>query len=99
MSDTTAGPLQVALLLAALAACYRPLGAHMARAYTSDHDTRVERAIYRVVGVDARADQRWPVYARAVLAFSAVSVLGARPRRARPGHRAGSAGAGGGPGR
>jgi potassium-transporting ATPase potassium-binding subunit len=76
MSDTTAGLLQVGLLLAALAACYRPLGAHMARAYTSDHDTRVERAIYRVVGVDSRADQRWPVYARAVLAFSAVSVLG-----------------------
>jgi K+-transporting ATPase ATPase A chain len=76
MSDTTAGLLQVGLLLAALAACYRPLGAYMARVYTTDHDSRVERAIYRVVGVDPRADQRWPVYARAVLAFSAVSVLG-----------------------
>jgi len=31
MSDTTAGLLQVGLLLAALAACYRPLGAYMAR--------------------------------------------------------------------
>jgi K+-transporting ATPase ATPase A chain len=76
MSDTTAALLQVGLLLAALAACYRPLGAYMARVYTSDHDTRVERLVYRVVGVDPRADQRWPVYARALLAFSAVSVLG-----------------------
>ena len=48
----------------------------MARVYTSEHDTRVERVLYRVVGVDPEADQRWPVYARALLAFSAVSVLG-----------------------
>jgi K+-transporting ATPase ATPase A chain len=48
----------------------------MARTYTSEHDTPVERVIYRVVGVDPKADQRWPVYARALLAFSAVSVLG-----------------------
>ena len=76
MSDATAGLLQVGLLVAALAACYRPLGAYMAHVYTSDHDTHVERTIYRVVGVDPKADQRWPVYARALLAFSAVSVLG-----------------------
>ena len=76
MSDTTAGLLQVGLLLAALAACYRPLGAYMARVYTSEHDSRVERVIYRVIGVDPKADQRWPVYARALLAFSAVSVAG-----------------------
>ena len=76
MSDTTAGLLQVALLIAALAACYRPLGAYMARTYTSEHDTRVERVLYRVMGVNPKADQRWPVYARSLLAFSAVSVLG-----------------------
>ena len=76
MSDTTAGLLQVGLLAAALAACYRPLGAYMARVYTSEHDSRVERVLYRVMGVDPKADQRWPVYARSLLAFSAVSVLG-----------------------
>jgi K+-transporting ATPase ATPase A chain len=76
MSDTTAGLLQVGLLIAALAACYRPLGAYMARVYTSEHETRVERGLYRVMGVDPKADQRWPVYARSLLAFSAVSVLG-----------------------
>jgi K+-transporting ATPase ATPase A chain len=75
MSDTTAGLLQVALLIAALAACYRPLGAYMARTYTGERDTRIERACYQVMGVDPEADQRWPVYARSLLAFSAVSVL------------------------
>jgi len=75
MSETTAGLLQVALLIAALAVCYRPLGAYMARAYTSEHDTRIERVCYKVMGVDPKADQRWPVYARSLLAFSAVSVL------------------------
>src|SRR6476661_8458244 len=76
MSDAVAGLLQVGLLLAALAACYRPLGAYMANVYESEHHSRVERVIYRVMGVDPRADQRWAVYARALLAFSAVSVLG-----------------------
>ena len=75
MSDTTAGLLQAALLVAALAACYRPLGAYMARVYTSEHDTRIERVLYRLMGVDPRAEQRWPVYARSLLAFSAVSVV------------------------
>jgi K+-transporting ATPase ATPase A chain len=75
MSETIAGLLQVGLLLAALAACYRPAGAYMARVYSSEHDTRPERALYRVMGVDRHADQRWPAYARALLAFSAVSVL------------------------
>ena len=76
MSDTTAGLLQVAMLLGALALCYRPLGAYMARVYTGDRHSRVERGIYRLVGVDPSADQRWPVYARSLLAFSLVSVLG-----------------------
>jgi len=76
MSETTAGLLQVGLLIAALAACYRPLGAYMARVYSGEQDSRVERGLYRVLGVDPSADQRWPAYARALLSFSAASVLG-----------------------
>ena len=75
MSDTTAGLLQVVLLIAALTACYRPLGSYMAWAYTSEHDSRVERGLYRAMGVDPKADQRWQVYGRSLLAFSAVSLL------------------------
>ncbi len=75
MSDTLAGLLQAGALLAALAVCYRPLGGYLARVFTSERDLAVERVTYRLVGVDPRADQRWPVYARSVLAFSLLGVL------------------------
>src|SRR5262245_45817044 len=71
MSDTAAGLLQLGLLIVLLAACYRPLGAYMAWAFSDTKHNRVERATYRVLGVDPRSEQSWPVYARAVLAFSA----------------------------
>ncbi|MFG1816381.1 potassium-transporting ATPase subunit KdpA [Kribbella sp. NPDC049174] len=75
MSDTAAGLLQVGLLVALLAAVYRPLGGYMARVYTSDKDLRIERGAYKLLGVDARADQTWAVYARSVIAFSALSLI------------------------
>jgi K+-transporting ATPase ATPase A chain len=75
MSDTLAGLLQLGLLLTALAVAYRPLGDYMARVFTSERHLRVERLVYRAVGVDPDADQRWSVYARSVLAFSVISVL------------------------
>lgn len=66
---------QVLTVVAVLAALYRPLGDSMARAYTSARDLRVERGLYRVLGVDARSEQSWRSYVRSVLAFSLVSVL------------------------
>ncbi|WP_020389076.1 potassium-transporting ATPase subunit KdpA [Kribbella catacumbae] len=75
MSDTAAGLLQVGLLVALLAAVYRPLGGYMARVYTSDKDARIERGTYKLLGVDSKADQTWATYARSVLAFSAVSLI------------------------
>ncbi|MGZ0150186.1 potassium-transporting ATPase subunit KdpA [Kribbella sp. WER1] len=75
MSDTSAGLLQVGFLILCLAAVYRPLGGYMARVYTSDRDLRVERAAYKLFGVDAKADQTWGVYARALIAFSAASLV------------------------
>jgi len=75
MSDTTAGVLQAGALIAALALVYRPLGGYLARVFTSGDDLRVERLIYRVIGVDPRGDQRWSVYTRSLLAFSGVGVL------------------------
>src|SRR6202012_645525 len=47
----------------------------MYRVYTSPRDWRVEKAIYRVIGANPKAEQPWYAYARSVLAFSAVSVL------------------------
>ncbi|MCW2855752.1 MAG: kdpA [Marmoricola sp.] len=75
MSDTTAGLLQAGALIAALALCWRPLGDYMARVVTSEKDLRVERGIYRVIGVDSKSDQRWSVYAASVVAFAFVGVV------------------------
>ncbi|MFE7392972.1 potassium-transporting ATPase subunit KdpA [Streptomyces sp. NPDC057582] len=75
MNDTLAGWLQVIALMVALALSFRPLGDYMARALTGERHWRAERLIYRAGGVNGDADQKWSVYLRSVLAFSAVSVL------------------------
>jgi K+-transporting ATPase ATPase A chain len=75
VNDTLAGWLQIIALLGVLALSYRPLGDYMAHVLTSPKHWSVERFFYRLGGVDGEADQRWPVYLRSVLAFSAVSVL------------------------
>jgi K+-transporting ATPase ATPase A chain len=75
VSSSLAGFLQVGLLVLALAICYRPVGGYIARVVTSDKDLRVEKVIYRAMGVDSKADQRWGTYLRSMLAFSAISVL------------------------
>ncbi|MEU8309317.1 potassium-transporting ATPase subunit KdpA [Actinomadura sp. NPDC048955] len=75
MSPTVAGVLFLGSLLLALALSHRPLGDYMYRVYSGTRHSRVERVLYRLVGVDPEAEQRWSVYARSVLAFSAVSVL------------------------
>jgi K+-transporting ATPase ATPase A chain len=75
MSSTTAGLLQLGVLLLLLAAAYVPFGDYMAGVYTDEKHWRVERAVYRVVRVDPDADQRWTGYAAALLAFSFLSVV------------------------
>ena len=75
MSSAVAGWLQLLLLVAALGACYVPLGNYMAHIFTTDRHWRVERWLYRLVGVNPDNDQRWSSYARSMLAFSAMSVL------------------------
>ncbi|MFJ4714070.1 potassium-transporting ATPase subunit KdpA [Streptomyces sp. NPDC088785] len=75
MSPVLAGALQLLALIAALALAYRPLGDYMARVYSSEKHLRVEKWIYKGIGADPRAEMRWTAYLRAVLAFSAVSVL------------------------
>ncbi|WP_412075925.1 potassium-transporting ATPase subunit KdpA [Streptomyces xanthophaeus] len=75
MSPVTAGVLQLLALIAALALAYRPLGDYMARVYSSEKRYKPEKWIYKAVGANPSAEMRWPAYLRAVLAFSAVSVL------------------------
>jgi potassium-transporting ATPase potassium-binding subunit len=70
-----AGLLFIVTLVVALAAVYRPFGDYMYRVVSGTRHSRVERGVYRLVGVDPAAEQTWGVYARSVLAFSAVSIL------------------------
>ena len=75
MNTTTAAIVMITVLVAVLAIVHVPFGDYMARVYTSPRHLRVERGMYRLVGVDPDREQTWGVYARSVLAFSAVSVL------------------------
>ncbi|TDP90133.1 K+-transporting ATPase ATPase A chain [Leucobacter luti] len=67
--------LALATVAIVLAVLYRPFGDYMAWVYTSRKDWKIERGIYKVIGVDAKAEQTWQAYLRGVLAFSAVGVL------------------------
>ncbi|GGB17213.1 potassium-transporting ATPase potassium-binding subunit [Flexivirga endophytica] len=75
MSEQASGLLTVAVLVAALAAVHVPLGDYIARVFSSDKDLAVERAFYRLSGVNPQSQQRWSRYAVSVLAFSGVSVV------------------------
>jgi potassium-transporting ATPase potassium-binding subunit len=75
MNSALAGWLQLGLLVLALAVCYKPVGDYMAHIFTTDKDWRIERGLYKIVGINPAANQRWSSYLRSMLAFSAVSVL------------------------
>ncbi|MEV4139078.1 potassium-transporting ATPase subunit KdpA [Dactylosporangium sp. NPDC049742] len=75
MGTAGAGAVFIASLIIALVLVYKPFGDHMYRSVTSTRHTRAERLVYRAVGVNPDGEQSWGVYARSVLAFSAVSIL------------------------
>lgn len=67
--------LQVATLALILVLLYRPLGEYMARIYSSRKDLKIERAFYRLVGVDSSTEQDWRAYLRGVLWFSGIGLV------------------------
>ncbi|MFE3753462.1 potassium-transporting ATPase subunit KdpA [Nocardia tengchongensis] len=75
MSTTVAGILFVVSLIIALVAVHVPLGDYMYRVYSSEKHSKAEKGIYRLIGVQPGVEMTWAVYARSVLAFSAISVL------------------------
>jgi potassium-transporting ATPase potassium-binding subunit len=74
--------LQFLVLVALVFAATPLLGGYMAKVYGGGAAPGdgifgpVERLIYRATGVDPSREQRWTIYARSLLAFSALSVLG-----------------------
>jgi len=75
MSESLAGVLFVTSLAVALVVVHRPLGDLLFWVATSPRDLVPERFAYRLIGADPKTEQSWGVYARSVLAFSAVSIL------------------------
>lgn len=67
--------MQLTAVVAVVVILHVPLGNYMARVYSTTADWRLERAIYRIVGVQPADHQRWTKYLSSLLAFSAVSVL------------------------
>ncbi|GAA4838317.1 potassium-transporting ATPase subunit KdpA [Luteimicrobium xylanilyticum] len=66
---------QIGVLLVLLAAVHHPLGAYMARVFTSPRHLRIESAAYRAVRVDPDAEQTWRGYLLSLLGFSTASIL------------------------
>ena len=67
--------LQILTLAVLLVGLGWPLSTWIARTFMATTDWRVERGVYRVLGVDPRAEQSWFNYARGVIAFSVIGVL------------------------
>lgn len=74
--SAAAGLLQIIVVIAALALVYKPLGEYLAGVFTNSLHSRVERLLYRVMGVDPDSEQRWSSYAAAVLGFAVALVRG-----------------------
>jgi K+-transporting ATPase ATPase A chain len=78
---SVAGWVQLAALGLLLAVSTRVLGAYMHRLYFTEHAPGdrvllpVERAVYRVSGVDPEGEQRWSAYALSLLFFSLAACL------------------------
>jgi len=75
---TANGILQIAVFCVVVTATAIPLGRYMARVFTGERNLLtpvlgpVERAIYRLSGIDAKKEQHWLTYALAVLLFHVV---------------------------
>jgi K+-transporting ATPase ATPase A chain len=78
---TLNGWFQILLFLAAVLAVTAPLGRFMTRVFNRERTwldpvlRPLERAIYRLTGVDEAREMRWTEYAAAMLLFSVVSML------------------------
>jgi potassium-transporting ATPase potassium-binding subunit len=76
---TSAAWVQFGVVAAAYVALAPPLGAYMARVYDGGGAPGdrlllpIERAVFRLLGVDPAREQRWSGYARSVVALGAVS--------------------------
>jgi len=73
--------LKVALFFLLLAALTKPIGLYMRRVFSGERTfldpllRPVERAVYRLSGIDPKREQSWQAYTLAMLAFSVAGLL------------------------
>jgi K+-transporting ATPase ATPase A chain len=67
--------LKILVYFALILAVAKPLGVYMARLFTREKTYAVERAIYRLGGIDETTEQSWSAYTIAMLVFSAVTLF------------------------
>jgi K+-transporting ATPase ATPase A chain len=74
---TAIGWIQIALYAAIIVALTKPAGAYMTRVFNGEVTflRAVERALYRVSGIDETAEQHWLTYAIAMLLFNLAGLL------------------------
>jgi K+-transporting ATPase ATPase A chain len=78
---TADGWLQIGLYALVILAITRPIGLYLFRVFEGDRQPfprllgPVERAVYRLSGVDPAREQTWDRYAGALLVFSAITML------------------------
>jgi potassium-transporting ATPase potassium-binding subunit len=74
---TVNGWTQILVFSLVILAATKPLGIYLVKVYDGSFRwlSPVERAIYRLLGVDPRDDQHWTHYAASALIFSAATML------------------------
>jgi len=78
---TVLGWIQIVLFVLVTAALTRPLGGYLAAVFAGERTllspvlAPLERGFFRLAGIDARTEQRWPAYAVAMLMFNFMGVL------------------------
>src|SRR5215472_16964245 len=78
---TINGWLQILVFLALVFVVTKPLGIFMTRVFSRERTfldpvlRPIERALYRITGVDEKHEMRWTEYASSMLLFSGVSML------------------------
>jgi potassium-transporting ATPase potassium-binding subunit len=78
---TANGWLQIVFYLLVILAITKPMGVFMARVFQGERTfldpvmRPLERAIYRLTGVDEKSEMKWTQYAAAMLIFSGVSMI------------------------
>jgi len=78
---TASGWLQIALFFLVIVALTKPLGTYMFRVFEGDRQPLprifgpLERAVYRLSGIDPHKEQGWKTYTASMLVFSALGLL------------------------